>query len=277
MSPDAPDRFDRDPSRYADYLRSPLGRLRIELALANLEPLLPRPAGAALDLGAGTGELALRLAERGWRVTLVDGSPRMLRRAGDAAAERGLGDRVALRTRDLAAAGLSSEVGPSAFDLVLCHDVVEYLESPAALAREAAACLGPGGLLSLVARTRAGQVLERALRRRDLDDATRLLSAARVHDDLYGLELRMFDVDELAGLARDAGLELVAVRGIRVVADYLPEWMREDEEDLARVRELERRLGERPDLSRSARYAQVIARRPPPDAGPLDGRAGKRG
>jgi tellurite methyltransferase len=33
------------------------------------------PPGAALDLGCGPGRNALYLAERGWRVTAVDGSP----------------------------------------------------------------------------------------------------------------------------------------------------------------------------------------------------------
>ena len=84
MAPGATGRFDADPSAYAEYLRTPLGRLRSELAWRNLERELPRPRAippCALDLGAGTGELALRLAEAGWSVTLVDGSHRMLDQA----------------------------------------------------------------------------------------------------------------------------------------------------------------------------------------------------
>ncbi len=40
---------------------------------------LPRPPGSVLDLGCGTGNHALLLAERGYRVTGIDASPGMLR------------------------------------------------------------------------------------------------------------------------------------------------------------------------------------------------------
>src|SRR5512144_2156679 len=100
MPPSAPERFDADPSAYEEYLRTPLGRLRSELSWRNLEPHLPRPGGPpprALDLGAGTGAMALRLAAAGWAVTLVDGSRRMLERAAELAQARGVGDRIECR------------------------------------------------------------------------------------------------------------------------------------------------------------------------------------
>src|SRR5262249_45751419 len=54
--------------RYAAYLATPAGRLRCDVAFANLEEFLPRTATGrlhALDLGGGTGEMAIRLARLG--------------------------------------------------------------------------------------------------------------------------------------------------------------------------------------------------------------------
>jgi SAM-dependent methyltransferase len=46
------------------------------------------PHGPALDIGTGTGVWAVRLAERGWRVTGIDFVSKALRRAAERARER---------------------------------------------------------------------------------------------------------------------------------------------------------------------------------------------
>jgi SAM-dependent methyltransferase len=45
------------------------------------------PPGRAVDLGCGTGEVALYLASHGWDVTAVDNSPEAIKKAKEAAAE----------------------------------------------------------------------------------------------------------------------------------------------------------------------------------------------
>ncbi len=49
------------------------GNALIELDELRVEPLLADlPAGRALDVGAGTGRYALKLARRGFQVTAID-------------------------------------------------------------------------------------------------------------------------------------------------------------------------------------------------------------
>ena len=260
----APERFDADPSAYADYLRTPLGRLRSELSWRNLEPHLPRPGTPpprALDLGAGTGEMALRLAAAGWSVTLVDGSRRMLERAAELAEARGLGARIACRVLDLDAGGLAGALDDCGYDLVVCHHALEYVASPEALLREVREALAAGGRMSLVVRNRAGEVLKHLLRGADREAALALLASPRVREDLYGLDVRLFDPGEVRSLLGAAGLEVVAERGVRVVADYLADWTGGAGDAFDRMVELERRLGESPALRAVSRYLQVIAAR----------------
>jgi S-adenosylmethionine-dependent methyltransferase len=262
MAPNATGRFDANPDAYADYLRTPLGRLRSELTWRNLERELPRPLATpprALDLGAGTGELALRLAEAGWTVTLVDGSPRMLEHAVHIAATRALSHRIACRTLDLDAADLASDLEAGAYDLVLCHDVLEYVASPEAILRAARAALSAAGRLSLVIRNRAGEVLKRLLRGEDPDATLGLLASRRAREDLYGLELRLLDPGEVQALLCAAGLRVVAERGVRVIADHVPGRASGGDEAFDRMLRLELRLGEIPELSSIARYLQFIA------------------
>src|SRR3972149_1150450 len=93
MCPSEPSRpptgaFDADAGAYDAYLKPPLGRLRVELTWRSLWRALHRMGPSAdhlsaealhvLDIGGGNGEFAVRLAERGLRVTLLDLSTAML-------------------------------------------------------------------------------------------------------------------------------------------------------------------------------------------------------
>ena len=74
------ERFRTGAAKYAAYLETPEGRLRLDLAFANLQDFLPHATGSlrALDVGCGTGAMAVRLARLGLNVTLLDSSVPML-------------------------------------------------------------------------------------------------------------------------------------------------------------------------------------------------------
>src|SRR5258707_14904272 len=85
------ERFQTGVAKYAAYLETPEGRLRIDLALANLQEFLPqepRPL-RALDIGGGTGAVSGRLAGLGFPVTLLGASLPMLEFAERAAVGAG--------------------------------------------------------------------------------------------------------------------------------------------------------------------------------------------
>ena len=90
MTTDSREGFSAGAEAWADYNRQPLGRIRHEVTWHNLAPHLPDLAVTGnpprvLDAGGGSGELALRLAQRGYRVWLLDYAPAMLDQARQAA------------------------------------------------------------------------------------------------------------------------------------------------------------------------------------------------
>jgi SAM-dependent methyltransferase len=188
----------------------------------------------------------------------------MLDQAAQAARGRGLSHRIACRTLDLDAPGDASGVEAGAYDLVVCHHVLEYVASPEAILRTARAALAPGGRVSLVVRNRAGEVMKRLLDGEDPDTALGLLAARRAREDLFGLELRLLDPGEVRALARAAGLRVVAERGVRIVADHLPGWASVGADAFDRMLRLELRLGETDEFLAIARYVQSIAVVAPP-------------
>ena len=62
------ERFQSGAVKYAAYLEMPEGRLRLDLAFANVQEFLPQSTPRslyALDIGCGTGAIAVRLARLG--------------------------------------------------------------------------------------------------------------------------------------------------------------------------------------------------------------------
>ncbi|MGW5332181.1 class I SAM-dependent methyltransferase [Streptomyces bauhiniae] len=103
---------------------------------------LPGPPSDVLDLGCGTGSLALLAAEQGHRVTGVDASPAMVERA-----------RAKLTGRDARVLCGDAAIPPvvaEGYDVILVRHVLWTLPRPAEVLRHWRTLLRPGGRFVLV-------------------------------------------------------------------------------------------------------------------------------
>jgi S-adenosylmethionine-dependent methyltransferase len=261
------ERFQDGAEKYAAYLETPEGRLRSDLSFDNLQDFLPQANGAlcALDIGCGTGATGVGLARLGMQVTLLDSSPTMLDIAKRTAQKAGVTDKVILKYGD--AAQLTNLFHPSSFDVILCHNVLEYLDDPVAVLRGAARALrGSSAILSVLVRNRAGEVFKAAILAGDLAAAENNLTAEWGQESLYGGRVRLSTSNTLQAMLEAASLAVIAERGVRVLADYLPQQISRSA-DYDRILELERKLGTRPEFAAVARYTQCFAHRRPPENG----------
>lgn len=255
-------RFESDARRYAAYLDTPEGRLRADLSFANLQDFLPALPSInslrALDLGCGTGAASVRLARLGMHVTSLDSSPTMLDLAKRTIAEAEVRDKITLKQGD--AAHLTDILPAKSFDIVLCHNLLEYVDDPEAVLHGTVSVMrDSAAVLSVLVRSQAGEVLKAALQAGDLAAAEQCLSAEWGQESLYGGRVRLFTPEAVDALLEDASLTMIDRRGVRNLADYLPERISRAAE-YERIFALERKLGKREEFLGIARYVQCLAR-----------------
>jgi S-adenosylmethionine-dependent methyltransferase len=254
-------RFQTGAAQYAAYLETPEGRLRLDLSFANLREFLPRNTQSltAIDIGGGTAANAVRLARLGLQVTLLDSSLPMLEFAKRAVEEAGVTERITLKHGDVAQ--WENWFHAESFDVILCHNVLEYVAEPRAVLRSAARSLrDSSSMISVLVRNQAGEVLKAAIKDGDLAATECNLTAEWAYESLYGAEVRLFSAETLHSMMLESSLSVTAERGVRIIADYLPPKISRNDE-YERILGLERKLGRRPEFAAVARYTQFLAHR----------------
>jgi SAM-dependent methyltransferase len=214
-----------------------------------------------LDIGGGTGGLAVRIGELGHRVTVVDPSPDALASLDRRAREHDV--TVTGRQGDLSS--LLDVVGPGSADLVLCHGVLEVVDDPVTALATLASVVRPHGVLSLLVAQRHAAVVARAMAGHFqqalamLDPPTGSGGSTTTPPVRTG---RRYTSDELTALVRDTGLTVDAVHGIRVFTDLVPGSLLDLEPgSAAALVELEQAVADRPEYLPLATQLHLLASR----------------
>lgn len=204
-----------------------------------------------LDAGAGGGQTALQLAQRGHYVTLCDISAEMLNRARQAASEQGLSENT--RFIQCAAQQMTEHLA-TPVDLVLCHAVLEWVAQPEVLLKTLSQCLAKGATLSLMFYN-ANALLMHNMVAGNFDYVKK--GMPRRKKRALSPEHPLIPTDVYHWL-ETIGFHISSKTGVRIFHDYLRD-KRQQQEHFNSLLEMESRYCRHEPFISMGRYIHVIA------------------
>jgi len=234
-------------------------RLALDAELAAARQRRGGEPPRVLDVGGGSGVLAVPFAAAGCAVTVVEPNPNALATLSRRAADAGVSDRITAVQADSDAVGQVVPAG--SVDLVLAHGLLEVVDDPKNTVAAMAEAVALGGAVSVVVANRMWALLHRAIAGR-LDEAATLAEdpAGRLPTETL---LRRYDTDGLLALLTDAGLVAELVQGHGVLSELVPgSVLQQDSSAQDALAALELRLAPVPPLRDIAARLHVVARRP---------------
>ena len=254
----SPDMFDRGMERWHQAQHEPWMRLRYIIAQHNLQRHIPNHSIRVLDIGGGNGLDSLALAEQGHSVTIVDHSAEMLADAKRRAAELNIEPRLKLVHAPLSQLGALFE--QATFDLVLCHNVLQYVDDAATAIGVMGPLLSAPGLLSIILPNPSSEPLRVAFQQYDLPLAQSRIDASHIYTPLFEVDVRRYNVDEISNWLAEAGLQLSAHYGIRCICDYLADNERKyDPEFFEQLTKIEIAMSDTHPYYLIARFMHLLA------------------
>ena len=200
-----------------------------------------------LDFGSGAGETAAHLALCN-DVTAVEPWEEQL-------AQRTQGAYTQLR----GGIELVRQMPDASFDMVLCHNVLEYVDEKEVYLRELARVVKPGGLMSIVKHNRPGRVMQMTVLLNDFAMANTLLDGGNGTTSKFG-DIRYYTDDELLDWLPDMALQ--SLWGARTFWDLQqkqechtdPDWQRQ-------MLALEHRVSTVPEYQAIAFFHHLLLRK----------------
>ena len=209
------------------------------------EQLGPLTGLRILDFGSGQGVTASHFA-RDNRVVAVEPSADMLK------------DAWTDHPYEQVAGGIEALAGfeDGAFDAVLCHNVLEYVDDKAGVVRALDRVLRPGGTLSVVKHNRLGRVMQAAVLLDDFDRANALLDGRDDVASRFGA-IRYYEDEDIPRWVE--GLQLAQCFGIRAFWDLQQNQEKHASEDWqARMMQLDMRVSRMEPFRRIAFFHHLI-------------------
>jgi S-adenosylmethionine-dependent methyltransferase len=258
--------MDKSPEEKAELLmelaEAPSTRLEAELAFRFLYPHLESDIKRSgelniLDVGSGLGEVALRFAAMGHKVTMLEPQACLLQTAEERAREQlpehtGLMRFLNERIEDL------EECIDEEFDLIICHETIEYVDDPLRAFNVITRVLRPRGMLSLVFMNRYGLISRKVIVDENVGEAMETFEVDGFETSLHHGRGRLYSDMEITALLEPLGYDIEGKYGLLVFSEFIDCSLFEEGECFKGMLALEERAGQEPHLKGIGKFVQLI-------------------
>lgn len=247
-------------SSWKAYQQAPWGRIFYSVSRATIQRHLRTlpPSLHILDIGGGNGSDAIFYAEQGHRVTLLDSSAAMIEESRQIAEVEQLSSRISCYHADLTE--VPTLFPEPVFDVLLCHNVIQYIEYPESMLRTVTSVLKAHGLLSLIGVNRYSEAYRAILQRLDPQAAQEKLQERVVQSQVFQQPMQLYTAFEMIAMLQDLRFIDIQQYGIRCVFDYIPDNdIKAESHFFAQIEQLEHLLSATYPYYLLARYIHLLA------------------
>lgn len=201
-----------------------------------------------LDFGSGEGITANYFARKN-EVIAIEPSEEMLENAWkDYKYRQIVGDVYAL-----------SEFPDESFDLIICHNVLEYIDDKAEITKALTRVLKNDGVLSVTKHNRAGRVMQMAVLLDDFEKANALLDGENSTASKFGV-IRYYEDSDI--LTWSSQLTVSDIFGIRTFWDLQQKQQKHGEEEWQeKMIQLEMRVSQIPEYRDIAFFHHLLLKK----------------
>ena len=226
---------------YFDTVNAPWGKIFYELAWHHLEFEGKR----ILDFGSGFGLTANHLAKKN-DVVAVEPNEEMLEyRVCENEYEQIVGSIESLKS-----------MPDNSFDVIVCHNVLEYMNNREEVLAELSRLLKDDGMISIIKHNKAGKIMQKVVFEYNVEDALKLLENENVASVNFGV------IDEYENGALETyskgKLKIENVYGLRMFYALQRNELKTDEAWLSNMFEIECKAEQLPEFRDIAFFHHVI-------------------
>ncbi|VAW31667.1 hypothetical protein MNBD_CHLOROFLEXI01-4499 [hydrothermal vent metagenome] len=251
--------FDDGFANWKAYQEAPWGKLRYRVAQANLQKHLPQPPAHILDLGGGNGLDSIPLVKEGYTAVIIDFSQEMVAQGKKLAAQEQVSDKIRFKIGDVTQL---TAVQPQ-FDIILCHNVLQYVDDGTAVLHNIHKNLRPGGIFSLIITNPFTETFAHALRDTDLQAALDSLNQSIKYIETFDTTIHNYTDAELKMMLDTAGFTLLEQYGVRCICDFIADNERKFEPSFyEQLEALELAVSNQYPYKLLARFYQFICQKP---------------
>ncbi len=183
---------------YLNTVNAPWGKLFYRLVWHNIEC----EGKKVLDFGSGFGITADYLAKNN-DVTAIEPNEEMLKH------------RFCYNEYKQIVGGIEqlAKMPNQSYDMIICHNVLEYLDNRIELLREFSRVLKPNGFVSIVKHNKAGKIMHKAVFDYKINEALELVNNGKAISENFGI-INEYDNCELEQFCKGS-FEISKIYGVR--------------------------------------------------------------